>query len=66
MKIGVMGSATGPQIEDPKAREAARVLGREIAKREHVLINGACPGLPNEALLGAKEEGGFTVGVSPG
>ncbi|MBI4129483.1 LOG family protein [Candidatus Peregrinibacteria bacterium] len=65
LKIGVMGSATGPQIEDPKAREAARVLGREIAKRGHVLINGACPGLPNEALLGAKEEGGFTVGISP-
>jgi uncharacterized protein (TIGR00725 family) len=65
LKIGVMGSASGPQIENPEALEKARELGREIAKRGHVLINGACPGLPHEALLGAKEEGGFSVGISP-
>jgi len=65
MKIGVMGSASGPQIEDPVAREKATALGREIGKRGHILINGACPGLPHDALLGAKEEGGFTVGISP-
>ena len=65
LKIGVMGSASGPQIEDPKAREKAKALGREIAKRGHVLINGACPGLPNDALIGAKEGDGFTVGISP-
>lgn len=65
LKIGVMGSATGPQIEDPKSRETARKLGQEIARRGHVLINGACPGLPNDALVGAKEAGGFTVGISP-
>lgn len=65
LKIGVMGSATGPQIEDPHSREVARKLGQEIAQRGHVLINGACPGLPNDALIGAKEAGGFTVGISP-
>ncbi len=43
----------------------ARELGREIAKRGYIFINGACPGLPNDALLGAKESGGFTIGVSP-
>lgn len=60
-----MGSATGPQIEDPHSREMARKLGQEIARRGHVLINGACPGLPNDALVGAKKAGGFTVGISP-
>lgn len=65
LKIGVMGSATGPQIEDPKSREAARKLGQEIARRGHVFINGACPGLPNDALMGAKEAEGFTVGIAP-
>lgn len=60
-----MGSASGPQIEDPVARAKARDLGREIAKRGLIFINGACPGLPNEALLGAKEFNGFTVGISP-
>ncbi len=65
LKIGVMGSATGPQIEDPRSREVARKLGQEIAQRGHVLINGACPGLPNDAMIGAKEAGGFTVGISP-
>lgn len=65
LKIGVMGSASGPQIEDEHARNMSRKLGQEIAKRGHIFINGACPGLPHEALMGAKEAGGFTVGISP-
>lgn len=65
LKIGVMGSASGPQTEDPHAVEVARQLGKEIARRGHIFINGACPGLPNEALLGVKEAKGFSVGVSP-
>lgn len=65
LKIGVMGSASGAQTEDPIARQKATDLGREIAKRGHVFINGACPGLPNDALLGAEEMNGFTVGISP-
>lgn len=65
LKIGVMGSASGPQIEDPVAREKARILGAEIGRRGHVFINGACPGLPNDALLAAQENGAWTIGVSP-
>ncbi len=60
-----MGSASGPQTEDPVARDKARRLGLEIGKRNHIFINGACPGLPNDALLGAKEAGAFTLGISP-
>ncbi len=65
LKIAVMGSASGPQTEDPVAREKARRMGKEIARRRHVFINGACPGLPNDALLAAQETGCFTVGISP-
>ena len=65
LKIGVMGSASGPQMEDPHAREMARALGREIGKRGYIFINGACPGLPNDALMGAKETHAFTLGISP-
>lgn len=65
LKIGVMGSASGPQTQDPVAREKARKIGEEIARRGHIFFNGACPGLPNDALLAAQAAGGFTVGVSP-
>ncbi len=65
LKIGVMGSASGPQTEDPLAREKARTLGHTIAKRGHIFINGACPGLPHDAMLACKESGGFAVGISP-
>lgn len=65
LKIGVMGSASGPQIEADHARELARKLGTEIGKRDYIFINGACPGLPHDALLGAKNAGAYTVGISP-
>ncbi len=65
IKIGVMGSASGPQSEDPSARAKATELGREIGRRGYIFINGACPGLPNDALLGAQEFHAFTVGISP-
>jgi len=58
-----MGSAGG---RIPKqAREKAFQLGREIAKCDCVLLTGACPGLPYEAVRGCKAEGGMTVGISP-
>lgn len=60
-----MGSASGQQIENVESQELAKKLGAEIAKRGHIFLNGACPGLPHHAMLGAKEAGGLTVGVSP-
>jgi len=60
-----MGSASGPQIENSDAREKAKELGRAIGERGHIFINGACPGLPHDALLAAKEAGAFTMGISP-
>jgi uncharacterized protein (TIGR00725 family) len=63
MTVGVMGSAGG-YIEE-QVRERIRSLGTVIARRGYVLITGACPGLPHEAVLGAKKAGGVAVGVSP-
>jgi len=63
MSVGIMGSAGGKLPTE--VRRKVRRLGAAIAKRGYVLITGACPGLPHEAVKGAKEAGGIVVGVSP-
>jgi len=63
LKIGVMGGASG-ELDDAHLR-AARSLGEMIAAAGAVTITGACPGLPLEAAMGAREHGGFVVGISP-
>jgi hypothetical protein len=63
MKIGVYGSAAGT-IEKNVAAMARRG-GKTIAVQGHVLITGACPGLPYEAVCGAHEMGGTVIGYSP-
>jgi len=61
--VGVMGSAGGG-LTDEVVEKVYR-LGQEIARRDWVLVTGACPGLPHEAVRGAKAEGGTVVGISP-
>lgn len=61
--VGVMGSASGPI--DPAVATRARELGRAIAEAGCTLITGACPGLPQEAVLGASAYGGLVLGISP-
>jgi uncharacterized protein (TIGR00725 family) len=63
MTVGVMGTAGGHLAA--VVRKQARELGTTIARQGHVLITGACPGLPHEAVLGAKSAGGFVIGISP-
>ena len=63
LTVGVMGSAGG--VLGPKVREIVGELGKEIARRGYVLITGAAPGLPHDAVLGAKSEGGLVIGISP-
>ncbi len=65
LKIGVMGSASGEIMRNKKAVKAARTIGAEIAKHNCTLVNGACPGLPDEAALGCKNSGGKCLGISP-
>ena len=63
IKIGVMGSAA--KVNDSVLKEKAREVGREIARHNCILVNGATTGMPNEAAIGAKEEDGFVLGISP-
>jgi len=63
LTVGVMGAASGGHTQEVK--DAAYQLGRVIAKKNLVLITGACPGLPYECARGGFEVGGMSVGISP-
>lgn len=49
----------------PDTLERTKELGREVARQGAVLVTGATTGTPYWAAIGAKEGGGFVVGVSP-
>ena len=59
-----MGSSGGKLADEIKLRVFR--LGEAIAEQGAVLITGGCPGLPYEAVRGAKAKGGLVVGISPG
>ncbi len=40
-------------------------LGREIVRQGAILVTGATTGFPLWSAMGAKEEGGFSIGFSP-
>ncbi len=63
LRFGVMGSAGGDLAAS--CLELCRELGRAIAESGCCLLTGACPGLPHEAVLGAKAVGGHVIGISP-
>lgn len=63
-KICVSGAAeTGHCSKD--SFEKAEAVGREIAKRDLILVTGATTGMPYWAAKGAKEAGGIVIGLSP-
>lgn len=43
----------------------AKEIGKEIARQGCILMTGATSGMPDWAALGAKEEGGLSIGISP-
>ena len=63
LTVGVMGSASTHNGES--VSDQAYELGKAIARRGLILITGACPGLPYECAVGAREAGGTSVGISP-
>jgi len=63
MKIGVYGSSEGEMTQELK--EKIRKIGAAIAKLGATLVTGACPGIPYEAAIGAKELKGKCIGFSP-
>jgi len=63
-KICVSGAAETSYCK-AEAMAKAIELGKEIVRHNAVLIQGATTGFPLWAAKGAKEAGGFVVGVSP-
>jgi uncharacterized protein (TIGR00725 family) len=61
--ICVSGAASGETVE--LSSKLAREAGAAIARSGHILTTGATVGLPYFAALGAKEEGGMSIGFSP-
>ncbi len=63
IRFGVMGAS---DLDSPtEVRALCRTLGGAIASTGHCLLTGACPGLPHEAVKGAKQAGGHIIGISP-
>jgi uncharacterized protein (TIGR00725 family) len=61
--IGIMGSGRDP---GPEVLSHARTLGRLIAERGWVLLNGGrAAGVMEASAAGAREAGGFVIGVLP-
>ena len=62
MMIAVIGGDSPPAAVLP----LAEAVGREVARRGHVLICGGRGGVMEAACRGAREAGGHTIGVLPG
>ncbi|MBA7602891.1 TIGR00725 family protein [candidate division WOR-3 bacterium] len=60
--IGVIGSSTCSS----SVSEVAYIVGKEIARKNAILICGGRGGVMEAACKGAKEEKGITIGVLPG
>lgn len=63
-KICVSGAAETGHCESG-ALEKAKQIGKEVAKRDGVLLSGSTSGMPYWSAIGAKEEGGISIGFSP-
>ena len=64
LKLGISGAAeTGHCGLD--ALEKAKSLGKEVIRQGGILITGATTGFPLWASMGAKEENGVVIGLSP-
>lgn len=64
IKIGVSGAAeTGHCGID--ALDKAKELGREIIRQSGIVVTGATTGFPLWSAMGAKEERGVSIGLSP-
>lgn len=50
---------------DVNAPQKAEEIGREVVRRNGILITGATSGIPDLAAKGAQEEGGIVIGLSP-
>lgn len=63
-KICVSGAAKTTLCSE-NCFEKTKELGREIVRNNGVVVTGATTGVPYWAAIGAKEEGGISIGFSP-
>ena len=63
-KICISGAAATGNCKEGTL-EKTEQLGRIIAQRGMILVTGATTGAPFWAAKGAKEAGGFVIGISP-
>lgn len=63
-KICISGAADTGHCS-PDALEKTKELGAEVIRQGAVLVTGATTGAPYWGAIGAKEAGGFVIGVSP-
>jgi len=63
-KICVSGAAATDYCAKG-ALELAKEVGRQIIKHNGILVTGATTGIPYWAAIGAKEEKGVVIGLSP-
>ena len=64
LKIGVSGAAETGHC-GLNALDKAKELGREVIRQGGILITGATTGFPLWAAMGAKDEQGISIGLSP-
>lgn len=63
-KICVSGAAETGHCPE-RALELAKEVGRQIIKHNGILVTGATTGIPYWSAIGAKEQGGIVIGLSP-
>jgi hypothetical protein len=63
-KFCVSGAAATDHCQ-ADTMEKTKNLGREIIRQNGVIVTGATSGVPLWAAIGAKEENGFSIGLSP-
>ena len=64
LKICISGSADTGHCA-PDALEKTKELARQVILHNGVLVTGATTGAPYWGAIGAKEVGGFVIGISP-
>lgn len=64
LKIALSGAAETGHC-GPNALELTKEVGKQVAEHGAVLVTGATTGAPYWGAIGAKEAGGFVIGVSP-
>mgnify|MGYP003455623831 FL=1 len=64
LKIGVSGAAETGTC-GPNAFDESKELGRQIVRQGGIIVTGATTGFPLWSAIGAKEERGVSIGISP-